>query len=62
MDTTTPQKRALSIKEACATLGIGRTTLRRQTDAGNIRVVKLGRRRLIPAEEINRLLTEAPRA
>lgn len=44
--------RLLSIDEAAATLGIGRTRLYREVGAGQLRTVKVGRRRLVPAGAI----------
>ncbi len=47
---------AVSIPKACAALGLGRTTFYALVKAGQIRVVKLGRRTLVPMEELAKLL------
>lgn len=39
---------------ACQRLGIGRTLLYEELAAGNIKTVKVGRRRLIPESELQR--------
>jgi len=44
--------RLLSIDEAAATLGLGRSLLHAEIAAGRVRSVKVGRRRLIPAGAI----------
>lgn len=54
-------KRALSIAETCEALSISRATLHRQVREGAIRTVAIGRRRIVPADEINRLLAGEPR-
>ena len=47
---------AYSIKNALFVLGISRTLLWKSISKGHIKVVRLGRRTLIPASEIKRLL------
>ena len=47
---------ALGVVEAAEAIGVGRSTMIRLVDAGKIRSVKIGRRRLIPVEELNRYL------
>lgn len=44
--------RLLSIAEAADLLGIGRTRLYGELDAGRLRSLKVGRRRLIPSSAI----------
>lgn len=44
--------RLLSIPEAAALLSIGRTALYSELQAGRVRSVSIGRRRLIPASAI----------
>lgn len=41
--------RLLSIPDAAQRLGIGRSLLYQEIAAGNLRTVKVGRRRLVPA-------------
>ena len=45
-------------EEAAETLGIGRTFLYSLLASGKLQSIKLGRRRLIPAEAVDRLVTE----
>ena len=52
--------RLYSITDACAALGgMGRTWLYSQIKDGRIRTVKLGTRTLIPASEIERIVSGA---
>lgn len=44
--------RLLSLDEAAAALGIGRSRLYAEMDAGRLRSLKAGRRRLVPASAI----------
>jgi excisionase family DNA binding protein len=44
--------RLLSIDETCAALSIGRSLLFGELQAGRLRSMKVGRRRLIPAQAI----------
>lgn len=44
--------RLLSLGEAAALLGIGRTRLYAELDAGRLRSLKVGRRRLVPSSAI----------
>lgn len=46
---------SLSINESCAILGVSRTTLVTQIEMGAIKSSRLGKRHLIPVEEIRRL-------
>jgi excisionase family DNA binding protein len=50
-DPRTPD-RLLSITEAAEALGIGRTATYSELEAGRLRSVKVGRRRLVPASAI----------
>ncbi|GAA0648394.1 hypothetical protein GCM10009424_25960 [Sphingomonas ursincola] len=50
--TNQPQKLAYSIREACAASSLGRTTIYAHIAAGRLRVVRVGGRTLIPAEEL----------
>jgi excisionase family DNA binding protein len=45
------ERTAYSVDEFCAAAAIGRTTFYREVAAGRIRVVKCGRRTLVPATE-----------
>jgi excisionase family DNA binding protein len=54
--------RLLSIDEAAATLGLGRSLLYAEIAAGRIRSVKVGRRRLIPAGAIAEFVERVARA
>jgi excisionase family DNA binding protein len=44
--------RLLSVDEAAAALGIGRTTMYGELQAGRVRSVNVGRRRLVPSSAI----------
>jgi len=50
-------RRGYSINETCATLGISRSTVWRLEKAGKLRVIAIGRRRIVPESEIDRLLS-----
>ncbi|MEC9068122.1 MAG: helix-turn-helix domain-containing protein [Pseudomonadota bacterium] len=53
-----PQDRlAYSIAEVAALTGIGRTTLYKLMDRGALQTCKIGRRRLIPAHALLRLVS-----
>jgi excisionase family DNA binding protein len=51
------QKLAYSLAEAEALSGLSRSTLYRMMAAGALKTVQRGRRRLVPAEELTRILT-----
>jgi excisionase family DNA binding protein len=53
---------ALSIKEAAHVAGFGRSTLYQALASGQLKAVKLGRRTLIPADELRRFLNALPPA
>ena len=55
------QEVLLPVEEAARRLGISPRTLWRRIRKGEIRSVKVGRRRLIPHKEVERLKGEAPR-
>lgn len=55
-------ERLLSIADACATLGLGRTLLYAELSAGRLSSVKVGRRRLIPAYAITEYVTNGAAA
>lgn len=48
----------VSIREASERLGIGRTTIYRLISMGDLQPTRIGRRTLIPIEQINRVLAE----
>lgn len=50
--TVTAPDRLLSVDEATAALGIGRSRFYAEHEAGRIRTIKVGRRRLVPAAAI----------
>jgi excisionase family DNA binding protein len=50
---------ALSFDEAREAMSIGATMLRRLIASGELRTIKLGRRRLIPTSAIEELLASA---
>jgi excisionase family DNA binding protein len=50
--------RLLSVNEAGTMLGIGRSSVYGEVQAGRLRSVKVGRRRLIPAAAIAEFITE----
>jgi excisionase family DNA binding protein len=58
LESATPAPRAdapdqlLSVPEAAAALGIGRTALYTEIQAGRCRSIKVGRRRLVPASAV----------
>jgi excisionase family DNA binding protein len=48
--------RLLAIKQAIYELGISRTALYELIEAGKLKTVKIGRRRLVPVEAIEELI------
>jgi excisionase family DNA binding protein len=50
--------RLLSIPEAAATLGLGRSLTYSEIAAGRLRSIRVGRRRLIPADAIRSYIAE----
>lgn len=57
MHKSTPQKIGYSIREACELSSLGRTTIYGHIAAGRLRVTRLGRRTIIPAEALYALIT-----
>ena len=53
-----PLKRLLTITEAAATLGISYSLMRRFVKQGRVKVMRVGKRMLIPEEEVKKLLEE----
>ena len=54
-------RRAYHVNEAAAAFGLSRSTLYKLMSAGALRSVKIGRRRLIPIEAMDALLSEGDR-
>jgi excisionase family DNA binding protein len=50
--------RLLAIKQAIYELGISRTALYELINAGKLKTVKIGRRRLVPIEAIEELIAD----
>ena len=53
------EKLAYSVEEVAALTGIGRTTLFSHMKSGLLKARKIGRRTIIPADELNRFVNEA---
>ena len=60
--TDTAARYAYSLDEAARSISLSRRTLYQLIDAGMLRTVKLGRRRLVPREELERLVSGARHA
>ena len=54
--TPTVPRHSYSLDEAAQSLGLSRRTLYHLMDAGKLSTVKLGKRRLVPAQELERLI------
>ena len=54
-DPASADKLAFRIDEACHALGIGRTSLYELAKAGQIKLIKIAGRTLVPRSEIERL-------
>ena len=52
-----PSKIAYTIKEAAAAIGLSRSTIYKLMASGELQTIRIGQRRLIRAEALNRLLT-----
>jgi len=50
--------RLLSIDESAARLSVGRTTLKGLITTARLKTVKLGKRRLVPEDAVDRLIVE----
>lgn len=48
-------KLAYRVSEACAALGVGRTSLYKLVKAGELRMIKIAGRSLVPRAELERL-------
>ena len=56
-----PRAALLSLEDAATALGVGATMMKRMVASGAVLTVALGRRRMVPASEVERLATPAPR-
>ena len=56
METRTPQPALMSIQAFCAWASIGRTKVYEEIEAGTLKTVLIGRRRLVPFTEAERWL------
>ncbi|MDO8363050.1 MAG: excisionase family DNA-binding protein [Actinomycetota bacterium] len=54
--TSAVERLAYSPSEACSAIGVGRTFLYSLLDSGQLASIRVGRRRLIPREALDRLL------
>jgi excisionase family DNA binding protein len=52
---------ALRVKEFCQRVGVSPSTFWKYHKAGKIRVVRVGGRVLVPADEVERILSEGVR-
>lgn len=52
-----PRRIAYTIKEATAAIGLSRSTIYKLIASGELQTIRIGQRRLIRAEALNRLLT-----
>lgn len=53
---TYSNRRAFSVHEAAATLGLSASSIWKWISLGQLRVIKIGGRTLISADELNRIL------
>lgn len=62
--TTTPtdERRTLTVDEAARELGIGRTLAFQMARTGELPVIRLGRRVLVPRAALERMLADPPRS
>jgi len=54
--TSTSEKFTYTVSDACAALGIGRTSLYALAKSGELKLVKIAGRTLIPRSELERLV------
>ena len=52
--------RLLSIPQTCRLIGVGRSSLYQMMASGQVRSVKIGRRRLVPREAIDEFVANLP--
>lgn len=55
----TDKPRARRVNDACATLGVSRSHIYNLAAKGEVRLVRIGGRTLVPESEIDRLLGDA---
>jgi excisionase family DNA binding protein len=60
--TSNMQREGLSISEACAVAGIGRTKIYQAITDGNLKARKCGKRTLILRDELRHFLASLPNA
>jgi excisionase family DNA binding protein len=53
-------REALSIAEVCAATALGRTTIYEAIAAGNLKILKLGKRTLVLPQELREFLMALP--
>lgn len=53
------QRRAMSLKAACVRSGLSERTIYRLIEAGSLKSIKIGRRRLIITASLDQLIDEA---
>jgi len=58
METKKTESAALSVKDVCALLSIGRTTLYKLLKTGKLRGVKCGRKTLILKEDLDQFVAD----
>jgi excisionase family DNA binding protein len=62
MRTIGPERLGFSVPETAQTLGVSKTALWEAIYRGEVRVARLGRRVIVPKQELDRLLAgESPR-
>ena len=59
MSTEVEERKTLTVEEAARYLGIGRSAAYDAINRGDIPVLKIGRRFLVPAVALEKMLTEA---
>ncbi|MGH6987322.1 MAG: helix-turn-helix domain-containing protein [Caulobacteraceae bacterium] len=57
--TTVAEPLALTIPNACRAIGVGRTWLYEAARRGDLKLIRLGGRTVVPMTELRRLLAEA---
>jgi excisionase family DNA binding protein len=60
LNQTPPRKAAFTMKEAGEALRVGQTKIYALIKTGELRTRKLGRRRLVLADDLNKFLEELP--